>query len=294
MRRRQLLVGMTASGFVGLSGCEAMGEHSQQPNAQQSFLLNKYYLDGVTEIGDYFIGYFAVLKFGQLSLCYGDTLHSSEFRGLRPGPSLNCGSSPVPSAEAVTWRHSELGVDGLWRPLSPPIKSQLLSTAEGQVGWSCLQPSSRVKLKTSDGSELQALGCCEYLSMTIPPWRLGMKELVWGRFVSEKNSVVWLKWSGEHQRRLLFWNGVRAAPQSIAHDQVVSNDFSVAISSDTTLRAGHLGSEILSKVPIVKKLAPVALLNVHEHKRLARGTLEARGGQYDKGWIIHETVVWPD
>ena len=256
------------------------------------FSLQKYYLDAVSETGEYFIGYFANVRYRHFSACYSDTVHSQGFRGLKPGPSLSCTHSPETTASTLTWQHPALGVAGKWHALSPSLHEELLSTADGQVDWNVLQPGSTVTLKTASGQELQALGYCEHITLTIPPWKLGLKELVWGRFVSEDNSVVWLEWKGIHNRRLLFRNGRGVIPVRISEDAVTCDAFSLAISPAETVRAGYIGPDILAKVPMASDIAPLAMLQVHEHKKLGRGVLDLHDGPRDRGWIIHETVVW--
>lgn len=257
------------------------------------FSLDKYYLDAVTDSGDFLIGYYAKLRFGELSLCYSDTVHSNGIEGVAPGPSFDRRSTPVSAGQSLTWNHTRLGVQGRWTSLSPPVRKELLSTSEGCVDWNCLQPGSKVKLHTSSGMAVEALGYCESLGLTIAPWRLGLKELIWGRFVSESDCIVWLEWKGEHKRRLLFWNGAQAELVSIRENAVEARRFSIALNPVETVRDGYLGPNILSKVPAVKRLAPATLLQVHEHKQLCRGVLTTSEGDTKEGWVIHETVVWP-
>ena len=148
----------------------------------ENFSLKKYYFDAVAEDGDYFIGYFATLRFRGFSLCYSDTLHSPALQGIKPGPSFDCAASPVSDGRSLIWRPTDLGFTGTWQPLSPQFKTRLLSKVDGNVDWNCLQPSSQVTLSTDSAPNIKALGCCEHLSLTIPPWKIGLKTLSWGRF----------------------------------------------------------------------------------------------------------------
>lgn len=257
------------------------------------FSLEKYYMDAVTEAGDHFIGYFAVLHFGPISLCYSDTMHGPVLQGIFPGPILNCASRPSFEDGIFKWRHAQLGFEGDWEALSPAFEEELLYMRGRSVNWSVLQPSSRVKITTTDGNSFSGLGSCERLMLTIPPWKLGLKELIWGRFVSETNSVVWLEWKGQYPLRLTYWNGVSMEPELISESKVVAKDLEVAIRQERILRSGTIGSEVLSKVPKVSKLAPLALLVVHECKKLGRGVLQTTDGTLDMGWVIHEKVTWP-
>lgn len=193
----------------------------------------------------------------------------------------------------MTWRHAQLGLEGEWQALSPAFEKDLLSSGGRTVNWSVLQPSSRVRITTENGNTFKGLGSCERLNLTIPPWKLGLTELTWGRFVSETNSVVWLEWKGQHPLRLMYWNSRSMEPVEISASKVAAKDLQVAISGERTLRSGTIGSEILSNVPKVLELVPLALLRVHERKKLGRGVLQAIDGTTDEGWVIHEKVTWP-
>ncbi len=257
------------------------------------FSLEKYYLDAVTEGGDHFIGYFATLRFGPISMCYADTMKAPGLRGFRPGPSLDCASRPSFKDGSVIWRHAQLGFEGEWQALSPAFEEELSHWQGASVNWSVLQPSSRVQITTKNGNTFSGLGSCERLKLTIPPWKLGLKELTWGRFVSETNSVVWLEWKGQSPLRLMYWNSKSIEPEVISGNKVAANDVQVTISQIRTLRSGTIGSEILSNVPKMFELAPVSLLGVHERKELGRGVLQTVDGKTDEGWVIHEKVIWP-
>lgn len=267
---------------------------SGKEETEQGFCLTKYYLDAVADNGDYFVGYSANLRFKHLSIGYADALHSSELHGFKPGPSFGHGPEPVWDSKGLTWHHPKLGIEGSWLPLVPPWKTKLLSTAEGHVTWNCIQPGSKVLLKTGAGQIVEALGYCELLTLTIPPWRLGLKELTWGRFVSATQSVVWIDWRGENEIRLVLWNGTPTDLADISENKVTTNDFTISVAPVKTLRQGFFGPNILAKIPKILHLAPTVLLQVHETKQLGHGVLEMPDGHREKGWVIYETIVWPD
>lgn len=259
-----------------------------------TFSLKKYYMDVVTETGQYFIGYSAKLKFGAFAISYGDTVCSAELEQKGPGPSLDGNATPCISQEGLSWVHPKLGIHGDWQPLSCPVRSELLQTREGCVDWDCFQPHAFASVKWDNGREIQGYGYCECLTMTIAPWNLGLKTLLWGRFVSRQHSVIWIEWRGQHERRQLYLDGGSVRFVDVTDERVVSDLFSIRIEPVATIRNGYLGPGILSKVPAANKLAPARLLRVFEDKKLARGHLTFKDGRTDSGWIIHEKVDWPD
>lgn len=278
-------------------GCLPAKERQSHPDVgtsgQTGFTLRKYYLDAVTQAGDYFIGYWANLSFKRLSVGYADTVHAPELHGIHQGPIIDRGREPEWLNGKLIWRHPSLGFEGSWLPLARSRRIELLSTPHGKVDWHCLQPAAKVSLRTASGMSIEALGYCEHLTLTIPPWKLGLTELTWGRFVSGSQSLVWIVWRGKHPMRLVLWNDKLTDRADISERHVDTDDFALAIGSGRSIRQGYLGQNILSKVPVAHHLAPGAILRVHESKQIGRGYLRMRDGQQHEGWVIHEKVTWP-
>jgi hypothetical protein len=248
----------------------------------------------VSESGIYFIGYSAQLNFAGLSLGYAATLSAPELAGVRPGPSVGFGPLPERSTDHLSWQYPELGFSGVWRAIAPGTRLELLSTPEGSIVWHCLQPAAQVTLTPAVGAPLSALGYAEHVTLTLPPWRLGLAELIWGRFVSPSSSLVWISWAGTHPRQIVLSKGHSVAPVEISTHRVRTNSLDLTIEPGRVLREGAIGDNVLSKVRGLSRLAPVAFLTVNERKWLSRGTLRTSDGGRTEGWIIHETVTWPN
>jgi hypothetical protein len=283
----------TARGDESLLAAPEQHASERSKSDSQAFALEKYYLDVVTEDGNYFIGYAANLRFKCLSLGYADTVHSLKLSGIRSGPKISNGSQPVWNNKDLTWKHPGLGFDGRWSPLARPENIELLSTPQGRVDWHCLQPAAEVSLRTASGHILEGVGYCEHLTMTLPPWRLGLSELLWGRFACATHSLIWIVWRGTHPKCHVIHNGVSTGTAEISEQGVIANDFALEIAPVRNIRQGYLGENILSKVPSAYRLAPTAFLEVREQKKLGRGTLKLHDGLQHEGWVIHEKISWP-
>lgn len=265
-----------------------------QPSPHRDrFVLRKYYADGVTACGSCFIGYHADLRFKGLSIGGAATLATPELTGLDRGPRFGKGPAPVHGAGRLAWRQPSLGFDGVWHARARPLRIELLRNGAGVVDWHCLQPAANVWLRTSSGLELALLGYAEVLTLTLPPWSLGLAELIWGRFVSASQSLVWIEWKGANALRLAYWNGVATTPLEISGRRLRSAEFELAIEPVRTLRERSLGDTVLSRLPLAGRLAPLGFFSVKETKWLARGVLQTSDGRRNEGWIIHETVTWP-
>jgi hypothetical protein len=261
-------------------------------NSRNKFSLEKFYVDMVTTDGKYFIGYSAFLIWGAVKINYNATLHHPSLSGVRAGPSLSSHNSPVADNSALTWHSPKLGFDGQWQQLASSERRVLHQTEEGVVEWNCLQPSSRVQLTTAAGTTHHGLGYVECLNLNIPPWRLGLQTLRWGRFVSENHSVVWIEWQGKYNLIVLICDGQKAMNPQISDYMVRCDEFELSLEHAETIREDSIGGTLASKIPSILKVAPIEFLGGKEQKYVSRGRLAFLGGSDHTGWVIHERVSW--
>ena len=270
-----------------------MAEHDREDkNTRRNFSLGKYYVDFVTSEGHYFIGYSAQMNWVGIEVNYRATIHHPSIHGVKSGPSLSSRDGPMLDDSVLTWNNRKLGFDGHWRQLSSAASHILHQEDDGLVEWNCLQPSARAQLTTASGTIFEGLGYVEYLNLTVPPWHLGLRVLLWGRFVSEHHSVVWIEWQGKHPLTLLLCDGQRIANPRISDDNVRCDDFELSLVRADTIRVGSIGETLVSKIPSVLRTAPVEFLGGREEKYVSRGRLAFGDGSNHKGWVIHERVSW--
>jgi len=264
----------------------------EDKNTTRKFSLEKYYVDFVTSEGHYFIGYSAQMNWLGVEINYRATIHHPSIHGVKSGPSLSSRDAPVLGDSNLTWSAPKLGFSGDWRQLSSAGSHVLHQEDDGLVEWNCLQPSARVRLTTASGTTYEGLGYVEFLNMTIPPWHLGLRTLLWGRFVSEHHSVVWIEWLGENPLALLICNGQRVVNPRISDENVKCEDFELTLERADTIRAGSIGETLISKIPSILRTAPVEFLGGREEKYVSRGKLTYGDGSSHTGWVIHERVSW--
>src|SRR5687768_5478861 len=115
--------------------------------------------------------------------------------------------------------------------------------------------------------------------MALPPWRLPIDELRWGRVLSGEPSLVGVGLPGSAPLTLVFRDGVQL-------DDAVVSDFSVAWDGGTTalgfeesqvLREGPLLETALAEIPGIRSLFPVRILQTFECKWRSRGVLTEGG-----------------
>ena len=78
-------------------------------------------------------------------------------------------------------------------------------------------PAAEVSVSLRGFAPLRGTGYAERILITIPPWRLPIRELRWGRWIGEaaSRSVVWIDWRGESPAPGCSWTEPRlASPRS--------------------------------------------------------------------------------
>src|ERR1035438_5835233 len=130
--------------------------------------------------------------------------------------------------------------------------------------------------------------------MTIAPWKLPIRTLRWGRFLTPHTTLIWIDWQGPFTTRLVFLNGQRVLAETL-DDGGLLLDNGVLISLDRAhvVRQGSLGSTVFAAVPGSGRIAPARMFRVEECKWKSRARMQSPGGAAEDGWCIHEAVNWP-
>jgi hypothetical protein len=253
-----------------------------------AFSLVKWYLDCVTDSGDAAILYCANLNWRGVHLTYSSVLSvygdSTETHSSMARFRLSSTSSQI------LVEFPRLDVSGIWKADAAPVQRTVFENASGAVEWKCLQPRSLVTLRVG-GQELRGFGYAECLSVTLPPWQLPMRQLRWGRFVSEEESLAWVDWQGEYSMSFAMHNGRDCETLEVSDSEVAIPGATLRMEESFSLRAGRLGSTVLPGAPALGKLLPRSLCDIEEQKWRSRGTLE-EPGLISRGWVIHEVVHW--
>jgi hypothetical protein len=251
------------------------------------FRLRKWYLDLVTDDGRAFVGYWAALRWGLVSLSYYGWLYLDARQHLHTVNRFRRTTEPRLTGPTLTWLPP--GLHGAWHRSAPPIHERLLDRPDCYVDWHCQLPRADVDVRHESYGVLQGLGYAEYLELTVPPWRLPLRQLHWGRFLSASDSLIWIRWvSATEPRTLVFRNGVRQRDAVVESDVVQCGYDTLRFSEKVSLRAGSLGQTVLSNLGLFKRLIPSRVRSLDEQKWRSRGTFEDR-----TGWVIHELVTWP-
>jgi hypothetical protein len=255
----------------------------------------------VAEDGTTFIGYAARLTWGMVRFRYRAILVAQPKKA--PEERYTLRSSPDPRLDkngTVSWSCPPLQLTGEWVPQCSSIQRTLFASQAGNVIWECFAPAAIATL-TRGSMQMTALGYVERLTMTAPPWSLGLDQLHWGRFIAKDTCLVWIDWRGPKPRRMVWWNG-NEAKDAIVHEEYIllpESGTRLELSQcekscgcrSRILREGPLVN-IISAVPGLTNTLPRWLGQGHESKRITSARLETKGAVARDGWTIHEVVTW--
>jgi hypothetical protein len=257
--------------------------------------LDKWFLDFVGENGEAMIFYVAKLTWHGWSVPYTSWLRYDAASGVRLKSRFRNVQKPLLNDNMITWSDTKFGVSGTWEPLANRIEARIFDSGEGYLDWKCYQPASKVQLKIYN-TVLEGVGYAEQLILTVPPWKIPMDELRWGRFSSDENNIVWIELREQDKRQWLWLNGEKMENCIIeddhiyipAKDLLLKLDRSVALESEKKIFS--VVEKIIRYIPGFNKVMPLSFLMADEYKWLSQGQLLEHNLSVSSAKAIHELV----
>lgn len=252
-----------------------------------AFLLRKWYLDVMDDNQRGLITYQAAISWKNIVLNYGGyvPIGAMPVKAKSDFSSISCMDG---SDHELHWKVDQ--AQGWWKGDGPLIHQLLLESEEGSVDWHVLQPCSNARVKI-DGHELAGRGYAERIELTLPPWRLPIRQLLWGRYVSPLHSVVWIRWIGERPLELIFHNGTQCRGE--VSIECVRFDNCVLTLPTKVIRKGGLGPNVFAGFRKISALFPSSILSLQEEKWSGMCVMKENASVIDEGNVIHERVIWP-
>ncbi|CAF4971493.1 unnamed protein product, partial [Rotaria socialis] len=255
---------------------------------RKNFHLYKWYADIVDEkTGDVTIVYLGELEWNFLKLSFTNILQFLQKSHLISQATFSNYSLPVLENKSFHIDSSQLS--GQWESKSESIIEKLFESNDGYILWECFMPSASGQIKI-DETIRKGLGYVERLTLTLKPWQLPISILRWGRFLSENQHIVWIRWDGEQKRCLIFHNGTKSVDGIINDDIIEFGRYRLMLSEKYTLRNGPLIKTVFDKFSWIKNTFPSGVLNMKECKWQTWSELYENDRSIAIGWSIHENV----
>ncbi|HET7217546.1 MAG TPA: hypothetical protein VFJ02_05840 [Vicinamibacterales bacterium] len=261
-------------------------------SADASFALTKWYLDCVADDGRVAICYWASLSWRRLSLVWqGLTVYES---GCPPVEQSAIGGSGPPTNDEgrISWQSPKLGATVMAEGRQPAFGLRLFEEHSQYVDWRCEAPVAHVTIDAAGQAPIHGLGYVEQLTLTIPPWRLPLDEIRWGRWIDRDatRSIVWIDWRGPAPQCWTFVDGVRAPRAAVGDDRVTAGAVVLALDPPRTLSCRAL-DRVIARIPGLRAVVPPLLLAWHETKWFSRGVVCRAAEAPVAGSVIYERVV---
>ena len=257
------------------------------------FTLTKWYFDCVAPDGRAVIGHWASLARRRLALTWQNVALYEP--GQPPVRRSSLVSEPAPevAGDTITWHAPALACVMGVRSRQRPFEAQLLDGDAGLVEWRAEAPAAVVSVELSGFAPVCGPGYAERIVITVPPWRLPIRELRWGRWLdaAASRSVVWIDWRGDSPRTWVFVDGGRAPSATVTDERVCAGAVTVALRERRTLEARAF-AEVAATIPPLQAVVPKSFLALRQTRWCSAGTLREGNAAALAGHAIHELVVW--
>jgi hypothetical protein len=261
----------------------------------RGFQLSKWYADCISDKGQAVILYHAELSWGAVSFPYSSVLIVEPQKSSRTLYSLRRHPSPKVHDAGIECQCPDWRFAGQWQQLGPAHADTLFQSESGSLEWNCLAPRAVANVQVGEEPVTEGWGYVEYLRLTLPPWKLPISRLRWGRFVNATDALVWIDWNGTYNKRVAYLNGQPVLPSAISDSEVVLSEegATLYLADKNVIREGRLGETALSVIANLDRIFPQSVSNMRECKWLSRATLRRPGLPDSIGFAIHEVVEWP-
>jgi hypothetical protein len=256
------------------------------------FRFTKWYFDCVSADARVFVGYWATLSWRRLALTWQNVAIYEPGRAPWKRASLLKGPPPEVRGERIDWNAPALNCTVHVQSRQAAIHQRLLEVAEGAVDWCAESPAALVCADIAGKAPLQGAGYAERIVMTIPPWRLPIDELRWGRWLDRRTSrsVVWIDWRGPAPRTWIFVDGSHVAG-AVSDEGPSAGALSLRVGHGRALESISF-AQIAETIPPLPSLVPKSLLALKQTRWCSPARLEEAGRATNGGLAVHEVAVF--
>ena len=186
-------------------------------------------------------------------------------------------------------------IKGAWSCLNNGITEKLFENQKGEyILWECIIPLASGKICTNQTRSYSGFGYVERLTCTIKPWDMPITNLKWGRYLTQHHWVIWIHWTGETKKLLIFYNNMKFTDGFVDDNELLFGDFRLALKEKYILRNGKLGETVFKQFKNLKEIFKNGILNLKECKWQTKSELYLNDEKISEGWSIHENVEWKE
>ena len=268
-------------------------EQTISASPTEAFSLTKWYFDCTSEDGRTTVGYCAGLVWAGVSLTWQALTMWKDGQLIVERSTLSRSPMPRRDRNRITWEAPGLGCNFAVEAISDPLHIRLFEQAGGSLEWRCEAPSADVIVSVEERPCTKGIGYVECIELTIPPWRLPIRELRWGRWIDDcaAHAVVWIDWRGPEPRTWMLVDGVVTTAADVQDASVATGRTVLTLEPQSTLSARSL-AEILGRFPLLRAIVPGSLMGLRQIKWQSRGALRRDDSIGLRGTAIHERVVF--
>ena len=256
------------------------------------FKIEKLYIDCIDDQGNCFIVYWAKVKLFLLKIIYSGLVFSNADGRAVEKSTIRKTIKPAIN-RTISFNNKFLKTSISLKRIDDPITRSLYKESEdNELIWNCHHPRALAEINYN-GSIYRGLGYAETLFCPINPLKLPMEELMWGRFLSVSDTVIWIYWKDEHPMNKIFLNGIEYNDAVFNNETILFNgrNYKLAFSEIRDIRKGKL-SGLFSKMKFLKIFFKSRLLDTLEIKHIAKTILSENSLFLSDGWSLFETVTW--
>lgn len=193
----------------------------------------------------------------------------------------------------IHFNHKTLKTDvSLQRTDAPIVRLLYKDSDNNELIWNCHHPKALAEI-LYNGTLYKGFGYAETLFTFIKPWNLPIDELRWGRFLSDSDTLIWIKWTGKYPVNKIFFNGIEYNDAIFENDTINFCDgaYQLKFSEIHLIRKGKL-SKLFLKMKMLKILFDHRILNSLEIKYKSKTSLNKNSIVMSNGWSLFEIVTW--
>lgn len=256
--------------------------------------VSQWYLDCIASNGDYFVGTATSIRQSKFHLNIvsesygvgGDVVNKHSIAFAESSPRLT-DSGPM-------WDCSPLKIHGRWNSTVTPIEKTLLSTAKQELIYKGVAPRAEALVRVDSDFRIEGLGYVHQLLITSDGWTLPINEARVGRYLTDRECLIWLDLTGKRAGTWVWRNGTEQELASVTDDLVaLDHNVTLGLAYKHPVREGHLTDTLLTSLPVLKYLIPGRIATCDESLWRTRAVLLNGLDETDTGWAMHSVIRAP-